>query len=422
MLRRGPGTPREEVIANQRERLFGAMVASVANRGYEATRVADLAEISGVSSRSFYDHFADKRACFLATMEAIIEASLQFAALTANQPADWEQRARRGFEDFATMIVAQPAASRMCLVDAYAAGPEAVALLERATASFEALTMEKLAQSPERAAMPAEMVTAHTGAMQEIARTRIRRAEEARLPGLMAELWSLIFAYRPPPEPLRPVRHAAQPVAPVEAPGGADHAERVLTALASLVAEQGYARTTIDQVVKRASMSATTFYAQFESKEDALMAALDSGAAQLLAAVMPAFRRAPDWPHGIRAAFGALFGFLASRPDLARLIAVEVYAAGPNAIERRTETLKPLEALFAEGHELSSGPPPIAVEAIAGGLHTLAYQRIRDVGPHALPGLTPICTYIALSPFVGPEQACEVANSSGSGRSTARRS
>src|ERR1700750_939795 len=78
-LRPGPGTPRDEVLANQRRRLFGAMVASVSERGYIATTVNDLVEISGVSSRTFYDLFPDKKACFLATLEAIIEAAAAYA-------------------------------------------------------------------------------------------------------------------------------------------------------------------------------------------------------------------------------------------------------------------------------------------------------------------------------------------------------
>src|SRR4051794_39467696 len=81
-LRPGPGIPREDVAANQRERLFGALVASVAERGYAATTVGDLVEISGVSSRTFYDLFPDKQACYLAALEAIIQASLAFAALS----------------------------------------------------------------------------------------------------------------------------------------------------------------------------------------------------------------------------------------------------------------------------------------------------------------------------------------------------
>jgi Bacterial regulatory proteins, tetR family len=54
------GMSREEVARNQRERLFGAMVAAVAEKGYEASTVADALELSGVSRSAFYEHFANK--------------------------------------------------------------------------------------------------------------------------------------------------------------------------------------------------------------------------------------------------------------------------------------------------------------------------------------------------------------------------
>jgi AcrR family transcriptional regulator len=401
------------VALNQRERLFGAMVASVAERGYEATRVADLVEISGVSSRSFYDLFPDKRACFLAAMEAVIEMAVAYAASSVTKPGSWEERARRGFDEFATMIVAQPAAARMCLIDAYVAGPEVLEPLERAIGGFEWLTRETAGQSPERAGMPAEMIAAHIGAMQEIARTRIRRGTHAELPDLMDQLWDLTKSYLPPPEPLRLTVRSSSPQP--ERLDAHDQAERVLRAFATVVAEQGYANTTIDQVVKRASMSATTFYAHFDGKEDALMAAIDSGAAQLVAATVPAYHRAAKWQDGIRAAYGAMFSYLASWPAFARLLAVEVYAAGPDAVERRVQGFKPLEALGTGFMESAPDTPPIALEAIAGSVYALAYRQIRDKGPQSLPSLAPICTYITLAPFVGAEEACRAANGDGRG-------
>jgi AcrR family transcriptional regulator len=432
-LRPGPGVPREDVVANQRERLFGALVASLAQRGYEATTVADLVEISGVSSRTFYDLFPDKRACTLAALEAIIEAAIAYAAQIvgegAGDPApggvvlpagptevavDWEERARQGFDSFAQMVAAQPAAARLGLIEAYAAGPEVLVPLENAVAGFEWLTRKMLEQSPERAAMPPEMIMAHVGAQQEIARTRLRLGTEAELPGLMDDLWELMLSYRPPPQPLRLAGRPPRPQP--ESIDAHDHAERALRAFTAVVAEKGYAATTIDAVLKRASMSATTFYAHFHGKEDAMLAAIDSAVAQTLAAILPAFRRAPDWPEGIRAGFGAMFNFLASRPALARLIGVEVYAAGPAAVERRMESSKPLEMLAAEGRKRSPQTPAIAAEAIAGGVYTLAYRRIRDSGPQALPALAPICTYIALAPFIGADEACRVANGDGRGR------
>ena len=409
MLRPGPGTPREEVMQNQRERLFAAMTASIALRGYEATRVSDLVELSGVSSRTFYDLFPDKRACFLGAIEAMIEAAIGYTAESVDHPqGDWEEEARRGFDSFAEMVVAQPAAARMCLIDAYAAGLEVLEPLENAVAGFEWLTRQTLERSPERAEMPPEMVSAHIGAMAEIARTRLRWGREGELPGLMNELWDVILSYRPPPGPLT---WASRPPAPRrESLDTRDHAERALRAFAAVVAEEGYANTTVDQVVTSASMSATTFYANFKGKEDALMAAVDSAGAQMVAVTLPAFRREPDWPHGIRAGFTALFNYLASRPALARLVVIEVYAAGPEAMECRARALAPLEELLATGRKLSPQTPALATEMITGGVLTLAYRQIRDAGAETLTALVPICTYIALSPFIGAEEAYLVAN------------
>jgi AcrR family transcriptional regulator len=428
----GPGTPRAEVLTNQRERFFGAMVASVSARGYRATTVGDLAEISGVSSGTFYEHFTDKQGCFLATLEAIIEAAIAYAARQAGERVEdpapggvtlpgeaggggsWEERAGQGLRAFAEMIVAQPAAARLALVEAYTAGPEALVPLEQAMAGFEWLTRQLIEQSPERAGMPEEMVMALMGAQQEIARNRLREGRESELPRLTEELWDLLLSYRPPPEPLRSAGRPQR--GRPETPEPHDHAERALQALAEVVAEEGYAGASVDAVLKRAQMSATTFYANFDGKDDAMLAAVDRACSQLMAAVLPAFRRAPDWPHGIRAAFGALFNFLASRPALANLVMVEVYAVGLEAMQQRMEALLPLEELIASGYELAPETPQITAEGIVGGVYTLAYRRLRDSGADGLPALAPVCSYITLSPFVGPQEACRIANDAGRGR------
>src|SRR5690349_16548569 len=72
----GRGTTAAEAEQNHRERLYGAMVANVAEKGYEATTILDLVEVSGVSRSAFYKHFNDKQACFLAAIEALVEPAL----------------------------------------------------------------------------------------------------------------------------------------------------------------------------------------------------------------------------------------------------------------------------------------------------------------------------------------------------------
>jgi AcrR family transcriptional regulator len=384
------------------------MVASVAQRGYAATRLSDLAELSGVSLNSFYSLFADKEACFAAASEEILAGTL--GAMT-RPAASWEDQVRRDAAAFAELVVAQPAAARMCLIEAQAVGPAGLKPLEDALAKFEAETLGAARRVGYQAEELPAMVSALIGALLEIARRRLRSGKEAELPGLVADYVDLALSYRPPP---RPLRLSTRPPTPApETIEAHDHGERALRSFAVVAAERGYANTTINQVVKRASMSPTTFYANFRDKEDALMAAIDGAGAQMVAAILPAFRRNRDWSHGVRAAMGALFNFLASRPALARLVIVEVYAAGPDAVGRREEALRPLEVLLAGGRARSPAVPAIADEAIVGAIFTLAYKQTRDFGPEGLPALAPICTYLALAPFIGPGEACAAANGDG---------
>src|SRR3954447_19858584 len=128
-LRPARGTPPDEVERNQRERLFGALVASCAEKGYAATRVVDLVEVSGVSSRSFYALFADRHKLALAALEDILER-LGGLLSTSAGPID-EAGSRERFESFAAAVAEQPASAGFVLAEAFGAGPEVVAALER---------------------------------------------------------------------------------------------------------------------------------------------------------------------------------------------------------------------------------------------------------------------------------------------------
>jgi AcrR family transcriptional regulator len=192
-------------------------------------------------------------------------------------------------------------------------------------------------------------------------------------------------------------------------------AERILRAVATVIAERGYGAATIGEFAARARISQSTFYTHFESKEDAAMAALDAALAQMLAAVQPAARRAPDWPHGARAAMGALCSFGAAEPAFAGLAIVEVYAMGKAALEARDRAVWPLGRLIDPALERLSLPVrrPILLEVLAGAIYTLAYDQVRGEGPQSLPQIAPLATYMLLAPFLGAEEACEVANSDG---------
>jgi AcrR family transcriptional regulator len=408
-LRPGRGTPREEAERNQRERLFAAMVATVAEKGYEATTVADLVELSGVSRSAFYRHFEDKQACFIAAVEAMVEPTLK--KLGADEStAPGMERAQAAFASLIETIVEQPAAAKMCVVEVYAAGPDGAALVDKMVDSSTELAAALLEQVPERQGMPRELVRAIVGGIQKVIHKRLYRGQEEELRELVPQLWDWIFCYPVPPGPLKARRRRNVKALPFEERQKvANPPERILRALAAVVAEKGYPDTTVAEVVDRASTSQRTFYEHFKNKEDAIVAALDSGSSHMLAAALPAFRRAPDWKHAVHDTIEAMFCWGAEEPEYARMGGVEMYAAGKRALDQREVVTEGMEGLLAPGYELKPETPPIAAEAVGGALYELLYDQVNKKGPETLPDIVPTLVYVTLAPFLEGEGAYEVA-------------
>lgn len=67
-------------------RLLSAARTLFVERGYHATRPQDIARLAGVGHGTFYSHFADKQACFLAFAEAArLELEAHLRARAAGQ-------------------------------------------------------------------------------------------------------------------------------------------------------------------------------------------------------------------------------------------------------------------------------------------------------------------------------------------------
>jgi AcrR family transcriptional regulator len=410
MMRPGRGTPRAEAERNHRERLFAAMVACVVEKGYDATRVADLVQLSGISRSAFYRQFADKQECFLAAAEELIQPTIEIME-HAEHSESGEERMREALEAFLRLVVAQPAASKMCFVEIYAAGPEAVALIERTLDVFERFGTELFEQIPGRKGMPPVMVRAMIGGLQKVVHKRLYRDEPDELTTLAPQICLWWLSYPPPPGPLQAPkkRRAKRPQSFEERQALTAPPDRILRALAATVSEKGYPAATVAEIVDRASTSQRTFYENFANKEEALLAALDTGSAQMLANTLPAFRRAPDWQQAVRGAYEGMFAYGLEEPEYSRLGAVEMYAAGKRALETRDTIMEGLEALLAPGYELAPDTPPIAAEAIGGAIYALVYDQVRAKGPESLPELVPMATYMTLAPFLGAQEAYELA-------------
>lgn len=409
MLRPGSGISKEQVLQNQRERIFGATVAVVAEKGYDATTIADLVELSGVSRSDFYEHFAGKEECLLATVTAIVEPTT--ALIWRSKATGGPAQAREVFDALIGLIVSQAAASKVCFVEVHAVGPRAEALVDRSFEAFERVVIEANKQIPGHEGASPQLVRAVIGGLRKIIHTRLYRGEAEQLLALRDQLWDWGVAYRTPPEPLRSPRRVTG-----EAPQrfyGYTAAEQILAAVAEVIAEKGYQGMSSHDVAERASISLSTFYSHFADKEDAVLAALERSSAQMMASVGPAVRRAADWRLAVRAAFEAMLAYFAAEPAFARLVTFSAQAAGPRALAQRDRVIGSLvEELAEPARAENPGAPAIAAEATAGTIYALLGDQVRRGGAESLPEVAALGTYITLVPFVGAEVACAIANGS----------
>ncbi|TMQ90854.1 TetR/AcrR family transcriptional regulator [Actinomadura soli] len=120
---------RAQVSASQRERMLQGMTQAVGEKGYARTTVADVLKRAHVSRETFYEHFADKQACFLAAYQAAadrIEGVVSEALAATGEPVMC--RLEQALYAYLRELSADGGAARMFLLEIYAAGPAATAL------------------------------------------------------------------------------------------------------------------------------------------------------------------------------------------------------------------------------------------------------------------------------------------------------
>ena len=120
------GLTREQVVESQRTRIFRAMAETMAEKGYAATSVADVLRAAKVSRETFYEQFDSKEDCFMSALEAAVDVVLAAAFSTPPAGGTPLERFDRGLRTYLDALAAQPALSRLFLIEVYAAGPAAL--------------------------------------------------------------------------------------------------------------------------------------------------------------------------------------------------------------------------------------------------------------------------------------------------------
>ncbi len=168
----------------------------------------------------------------------------------------------------------------------------------------------------------------------------------------------------------------------------------MLDAIVELIAEQGYARTTVGGIAAKAGVSRTTFYEQFASKEACFLEAYRHAVDALLERVRTAVHAvgtSAGWRVHLRAGIRAYLHALSERPHVARTYLLEIHAAGPEALAARDEARRLFADRYAASYEQArredpeaKRPHPDMLFVLSAGTEELCAERVRSAGAEAL--------------------------------------
>jgi AcrR family transcriptional regulator len=433
------GLSREEVAANQRARIMNAMIEQIGKQGYGATTVAHVSTRAGVSRKAFYQHFASKQECFIATYDMLVAEGFERVAAASNEAGGLQEELGFGLDALFQRAIDSPSVQRLILVEVAAVGPAGIDRREQLISNYEGMLRENLGAAPRPGPIPNPLLRAVVGGFLKILYTRVQGGAQKQLQALIPELVRWSFTYYPLPDALntigelRPIssptgvvggrapgslspsstssrRRAASRRTPSLSPSFLVHSqrERILDAVAQLSAEKGYANATLEDIAERAAVSLNAFYEHFANKEDAFLVAYEIGHSKGLALVESAHDAAPDWPHAVRAGIIALLHFLASEPAFSHLALVDALIATPRTADRANKGILQYLELLAPGFDEApdgSKPPAATIEAIAGGIFELCLTYTVQGHVSELTELAPWVIYFALAPFVGTDIA-----------------
>lgn len=413
--------------STQRERLIMGMITACSRHGYEGANVSRTIAFAGVSRPTFYEYFADKHDCFLATHGELARLLILEVerAVSAVGPDQAVQAAIRRFvelcqayPDRADLLTNETMAGGRAALHAHDRMMEQMAeVVERARAKASAQTL-----TPD---LPIQMVF---GAGRWLLSPALRRGEY-NLSALADDLASWVDSYMAPSAehrwstlapgpPLPPSPHVSDvsllPPPPIP-PGrprlsraevARRQRERILYATATVAAAKGYGASTIADITASAGVDRRVFYKHFRDKQQAFLAVHELAIHQVMAIAASAFFSATAWPDRVWEAVRATTQFEAANPVITHIGHVESHAVGAPAIQRIDDSRAAFTIFLQEGSQLTSTPHSrIAMEAVAGAIFEIGYHQVRHDQSNQLSRLAPLAAYLVLAPFMGPAAA-----------------
>ena|SRR5437763_7001062 len=118
------------------------MGTSVEEKGFRNTAVSDVVRIARTSRRTFYEHFADRDACFLALFEGTTEEMMRAIRRAVRSRDTWEEQVDAALEAYFASVAARPKLFRSFTRELPALGQAGAECQRAAVARFARTLLE----------------------------------------------------------------------------------------------------------------------------------------------------------------------------------------------------------------------------------------------------------------------------------------
>ena len=192
---------------------------------------------------------------------------------------------------------------------------------------------------------------------------------------------------------------------------GTAERDRILASITYLVGENGYAATSLSEVLSRAELREEEFRHHFEDLPTAFRAAWQQASDLYMEAALAAFQEEAEWRLQMRAVARSIFEFVLRDPHRGRIL----FAEGCNPEEPvRTQIDDPnveaFVALIDAGRQQMEDPTLLTkatAEGIFGAVKEQVAGALEEKDLERLPSLYPQLMSMVVRPYLGDEAARE---------------
>jgi AcrR family transcriptional regulator len=184
---------------------------------------------------------------------------------------------------------------------------------------------------------------------------------------------------------------------------------RILASASRVFGQQGFDRTTVEDVISPAGISRRTFYDLFSGKDEMFREAHERALDLLDKHLLPVCAEEETWPSNVAAGIAATIDWAESDPDLARLLAGGVAMAGPRAAYCHDQLVARFAPRLETGRQLYEVKWSSAQEEMQiAGIASVMALRLGSEG-ESLSDLASQLIELTLAPYIGVDEAARIA-------------